>query len=155
MTRALPLAAAACVAVALLAPAPAEAQVRFGLRGGAYFNQPDPFVGVEATFPVARRLRFDPNVEAVFGDEANDVALSADLLYDLQRVADNPVWVGIGPAVIFHDPKPSRLDSETRMGLDLIAGASLGDTPWYTPYLQLKVVVSDRTRAVLAVGVRL
>ena len=141
-------------AAALLVPATASAQVRFGLRAGAYTNSPDPFVGVEATVPVARRIRFDPNVEAVFGDEANDVAVSADFLYDVQRLEDNPLWVGLGPTVIFHDPKPSELDSRTRLGANLIAGASLGNTGWYTPYLQLKVVLADRTRAVIAAGVR-
>ena len=149
-------AAVVCVmSTALLVPTSAPAQVRFGFRGGAYSNHPDPFVGVDAILPLAQRLRFDPNVEMVFGDSADDLAVSADFLYDVERLADTAAWIGLGPTVIFHDPKPSTLDNETRLGLDLIAGAALSKTAWYTPYVQVKLVLANRTRLAFVFGLRL
>lgn len=150
-TRKLLLVLALLAAVVALSPA-AEAQTRFGFRTGAYFNEPDPFVGAEVLFPLADGWFLNPNVEVVFGDEENAIVANGDVHWDLTRGRGSSFWVGAGLAVLLRDP--DRGDSETDAGLNLLAGVAATRFRDFIPYLQGKVLVSDDTRGVIAVGVR-
>jgi len=63
------------------------------------------------------------------------------------------VWLGGGPALIFHEPDNPRRDSNTDVGANLFAGIGLKRSG-VRPYVQGKVIFSDDTEAVLAVGLR-
>ena len=143
-----------CTALALaMLPSPAGAQTRFGVRAGVW-DGPDPFVGLEALISMRNGWYFNPNVELVFGDHQDVVALSADFHYDLSSRSPY-FWVGAGPVVLLRDSeRPFDDGSETDIGLDLLVGIGGRSTGGVVPYGQAKVVISDDSRAALAVGLR-
>jgi hypothetical protein len=138
--------------LALAAP-PLEAQaVRWGVRGGIYTDVSEPFVGVDALTRLgATSWYFNPNVEWVLVSRGRLVTINGDFHYDLPVAGPTFVWLGGGPAVVFTRP-PGR-DSETDLGLNLLAGIG-----WRAggliPYFQGKVLIADNNEAVLAVGLR-
>jgi hypothetical protein len=153
MLRSTWLGAAAVAALLLLAPAPASAQTDFGVRAGAYLEDADPFVGLEVlTRMGSSDWFFNPNVEFVFADQRDRITGNFDFHYDFRVTGDYYLWAGAGPAVLFTDGDGAR-DSETDAGLNLLGGIG-----WrlsnLTPYAQVKVVVSDDSELVAAVGVR-
>jgi hypothetical protein len=153
MLRSTWLGAAAVAALLLLAPAPASAQTDFGVRGGAYLEDADPFVGLEVlTRMGSSDWFFNPNVEFVFADERDRISGNFDFHYDFRVTSDYYLWAGGGAAILYTDSDGGR-DSETDAGLNLLGGIG-----WrlsgMTPYAQLKVVVSDDSEVVAAVGVR-
>jgi hypothetical protein len=153
------LAAAVLAALAAVsAPAPAAADVDFGVRGGVYTDAEEGFLGVELLMPVTGQWFFNPNVEFVFVDPGDLWTLNADFHYDFAREGNVTFWAGGGPAVIFRDRDDGRRrrrddDSETDVGANLLAGVGLV-RGGIRPYAQAKIVLSDDTEAVLAVGVR-
>jgi hypothetical protein len=145
----------AAVSAALLGfvAAPAGAQTDFGLRAGAYLENSDPFVGLELlTRMGSSDWFFNPNVEFVFADQRDRITGNFDFHYDFRVTGDYYLWAGAGPAILYTDGDGAR-DSETDAGLNLLAGIG-----WrlsnLTPYAQVKVVVSDDSELVAAVGVR-
>ncbi|KAB2969143.1 MAG: hypothetical protein F9K18_01810 [Thermoanaerobaculia bacterium] len=145
--------AAAAAALLGLAAAPAGAQTDFGVRAGAYLEDADPFVGLELlTRMGSSEWFFNPNVEFVFADERDRISGNFDFHYDFRVTGDYYLWAGGGPAVIFTDGD-GRRDSETDAGLNLLGGIG-----WrlsnLTPYAQAKVVISDDSEFVAAVGIR-
>jgi hypothetical protein len=145
--------AAAVAALFLLAPAPASAQTDFGVRGGAYLEDADPFVGLEVlTRMGSSDWFFNPNVEFVFADERDRITGNFDFHYDFRVTSDYYLWAGGGAAILYTDGDGGR-DDETDAGLNLLGGIG-----WrlsgMTPYAQLKVILSDDSEVVAAVGVR-
>ena len=96
---ALAVLAAAWVAALVLAP-PAFAQGGPGLRAGFSAN-PDQFYfgGHYVTSPIWDRLRFQPNVEAGFGDDSSLVAFNMEFGYWMRVNSDWHAYVGAGPAM--------------------------------------------------------
>jgi hypothetical protein len=99
MRRAGNLAAAFVVAVVASVPA-ASAQDGPGVRAGFSAN-PDQFFfgGHYVTKPVWDQLRFQPNIEAGFGDDRTVVAFNMELGYWMRVSADWHAYVGGGPAM--------------------------------------------------------
>jgi hypothetical protein len=155
----LTLAAAALAALAAVsAPAPAAADVDFGVRGGVYTDVEEGFLGVELLMPVTGQWFFNPNIEYVFVDPGSLWTLNGDFHYDFAREGNVTFWAGGGPAVIFRDRDDGRRGrrddgSETDVGANLLAGLGLV-RGGVRPYAQAKILLSDDTEAVLAVGVR-
>ncbi|HUP42487.1 MAG TPA: hypothetical protein VM599_04690 [Thermoanaerobaculia bacterium] len=153
----LTLAAAALAALAAFsAPAPAAADVDFGVRGGVYTDLEEAFLGVELLMPVTGQWFFNPNLEYVFVDPGSLWTLNGDFHYDFAQSGNLTFWAGGGLAVIFRDfddRRGRRDDSETDVGANLLAGLGLVRGA-VRPYGQVKVILSDDTEAVLAVGVR-
>lgn len=141
---------------ALAAPAAAQNAWDFGIRGGVYTDDSDPFVGVEVLTRLGgTRWFFNPNVEVVFPDNGDLITLNGDFHYDLPVEGSVYVWVGGGPAIIFRDPdRPRNDDSETDVGLNLLGGVGFLKGQPVRPYVQGKVLVADESEAVLAFGVR-
>ena len=155
----LSLAAAAIVALAaVLAPAPAEAQIDLDLRAGIYTDAEEAFIGAGILTDVTGNWYFNPNVEYVFVDPGSLLTLNGDFHYDFAREGTWSFWAGAGPAIIFRDFGDGRRgrrddDNETDFGANLLAGVGMVRGA-VRPYGQVKVVLSDDTEAVLAVGVR-
>jgi hypothetical protein len=101
----------------------ASAQDGPGLRAG-FSASPDQFFfgGHYVTRPVWNRLRFQPNVEAGFGDDRTVVAFNMEFGY---WMAVNPVWhayVGGGPAINLISGNGKDHDEDVGAGLTILAG---------------------------------
>lgn len=148
------------VAAFLLLPGLAQAEVDFGVRGGLYSDAEAGFIGGELLMDVTRAWYFNPNLEYVFVDDGDLSTLNLDFHYDFPTRARYYLWAGGGPAVIFRSidaPDFCRNcddDSETDLGINLLAGIGFGKGQALRPYLQGKVILSDETEAALAVGIR-
>lgn len=157
----------ACVARALtvagflffLVPGLASAQIDFGVRGGLYSDADAGFLGVELLTPITRDLFFNPNYEYVFVDNGDLSTLNLDVHYDLWRGRPYYAWLGGGAAVIFSKNdvlgcRSCSSDSNTDIGLNILAGIGFGKGQAIRPYVQGKVTVSDNTEASIALGLR-
>jgi hypothetical protein len=138
---------------------PALAQWDFGIRGGLYTEDSDPFVGIEGlTRMGASRWYFNPNFEAVFVDNGDLFTVNGDFHYDFEPSGSVDFWAGGGPALIFRDFDRGRFgrgnDTETDLGLDLLAGLGFNPRASVRPYFQAKLILSDDTEGVVAFGVR-
>lgn len=155
------VAGALAVACLFLVPAGARAEVDFGVRGGLYSDAEAGFIGGELLWDVTRQWYFNPNLEYVFVDDGDLWTLNLDFHYDFDTRTPFYVWAGGGPAAIFSSVDPPRncrrncdSDDETDLGLNLLGGVGFGKGQALRPYIQGKVVLSDDTEAVLAVGIR-
>lgn len=150
------LAAAILAGAAVLCPPRAAAEIDFGLRAGYYTDVEEFFLGAEILTPIgdSRRWFFNPNVEFVFVDPGDLATVNLDVHYDFQTDDDDVyLWAGGGPAVVFRDRGGRRDDDETDPALNLLAGIGW-QLEAIVPYVQGKIVLSDDSEAVLAVGVR-
>jgi hypothetical protein len=150
------VAGALAVAGLFLIPSTAKADLDFGVRAGFYDDADAGFLGGELLWGVTRQWYFNPNLEYVFVDNGDLMTLNADVHYDFPTRSPFYVWAGGGPAVIFRDSDCRRCndDSETDLGLNLLGGIGFGKGQALRPYIQGKVILSDDTEAVLAVGLR-
>ena len=126
-------------------PVQAQKDIDWGVRGGVWFDGPDPLVGVEALWALTDRIYLNPNVEVIFTDTEEIVAINADAHYDLATGGNDFIWLGAGFAAL--------LGNNDDLGANLLAGYGL-DRKRYTPYAQLKVFIGDETESSLAVGIR-
>jgi hypothetical protein len=146
--------AGACVLVVSTMVSPALARPDFGVRGGAYSEEEEAFLGAEALFSMdnAKRWFGNPNFEHTFLDEGDLNTASFDVHYDFAGNRSYTWWAGGGPTLIFRDGEGPD-DNDTDAGVNLLMG--LGDKSGEVrPYGQMKVIVSDDTEAVLAAGIR-
>lgn len=147
-------AAAALVALAALSiPTPAAAQVDFDLRAGLYTDTEEAFIGAGILTGVTGRWFFNPNLEYVFVDPGSLWTLNGDFHYDFAQRGNWTVWAGFGPALIFRDSGRPRDSSETDFGANLLAGIGMVRGA-VRPYGQFKIILSDDTEAVVAIGLR-
>jgi len=154
LVRVLSLAGAAAL-VMTLSFVPAHAKADFGVRGGAYSDDSDPFLGAEVLFGVGTSTNWygNPNVEHAFADSGDTTAVSFDFHYDFHHNQQYTVWAGAGPTMLFRDHNGPGNDDSTDPGVNLVlgVGALRGEA---RPYGQMKVIVADDSAAVLGVGVR-
>jgi hypothetical protein len=134
--------------VAVAAVPPASAQEGPGLRAG-FSASPDQFYfgGHYATRPIWDRLRFQPNVEAGFGDDRTVVAFNMEFGY---WMSINPEWqayVGGGPAMNIHSRDGKGGDD---VGPGLTVGAGLRRRGGL--FFEMKVGAFDSPDFKLAVG---
>jgi hypothetical protein len=127
----------------------------FGVRGGVYPDENQPFLGAEAVFDVTSTGRWfgNPNVEHAFVDRGDLTAVSFDFHYDFPSGAPYTVWAGAGPTLIHRDSDRPGDRNTTDAGMNVLLGlgAKKGNA---RPYGQLKAVVADNPEVVLGVGVR-
>jgi hypothetical protein len=147
------LAFACLAALAAATPAVAQApartgEMRFGIRAGVYS---DAFVGADLLIPFGRPWYFNPNVEIVLGGREDIVALSADVMHELEVRRPMHAWVGAGPAILFRDH--DRRGSDTTFGLNIFGGIGW-DTGGLTPYAQLKIIAASDSELVFGLGLR-
>lgn len=147
------LALLATLGTPLILPTLAHAQTDFGVRGGVYTDESEGFVGLE----LVSRLRgsqwfFNPNLETVFVHRGDLFSANADFHYELPTSGQFDIWLGGGPAVIYRRTRGE--NRSTDAGLNLLAGIGFSPHNPVRPYLQGKVVVSDKSEAVLGFGLR-
>jgi hypothetical protein len=140
------------VAVVFVA-AQADADIKPGVRVGAYFDPTDAFIGGEILVDITPSWYFNPNVEYVFVDNATFVTFNFDVHYDLP-VDEVYLWIGGGIGILYFDPDPVRFDDETDFGLNVFAGVGFRTNSRIVPYIQPKVFISDDSEVSLAFGIR-
>ena len=145
-----------CLITGLLTISPCRAgTIDFGLRGGVYPDEDQPFLGAEALFGMAQTQRWfgNPNVEHAFVDRGDLTAVSFDFHYDFPGGAPYTVWAGAGPTLIHRDMNRPGDRNTTDAGMNVLLGlgARKGDV---RPYGQLKAVLAGDSEVVLGVGVR-
>jgi hypothetical protein len=115
-----------CAALLLLGSlhAPAVGAQDLGLRFGVSID-PDQvyFGGHVETDPLFEELRFRPNVEIGFGNDATVVALNGEFVWPFDLQNGDSVYVGMGPAIniISFDAGPVS-DTEVRAGFNFLMG---------------------------------
>lgn len=124
-----------------------------GVRGGAYFEVDEPFIGVELLFPLGGRLWFNPNFEWVFVDRRDVASLNADLHYDLDTSGAYMFWLGAGLGLRYNKLERPGADGDWDPGLNLLAGVGFG-SGGFVPYIQAKYYIGDFNEFVLAGGFR-
>lgn len=148
------MAPAMILALLPLASRPAAA-ADVGVRGGAYTDEEQPFLGAEVLFGMSETPRWygNPNVEHVFRDAGDLTAFSFDMHYDFPSGQPYTFWAGGGPTIIHRDQNGPGTEDTTDPGLNVLLGmgATKGEV---RPYGQLKVVVADDSEASIGVGVR-
>lgn len=149
------LLACACVVAGSLSISPSLARPDFGVRGGAYTDAEEPFLGAEALFGLGSTKHWfgNPNIEHAFIENGDLTAFSLDFHYDFPTGRPYTIWAGAGPTVIFNDRNVPGNDDQTDAGMNVLfgVGSTKGDV---RPYGQMKVVVADDTQAVLGAGIR-
>jgi hypothetical protein len=126
----------------------AGAQTRFGVRGGVYLDQDDPFAGAHFLHAIDRHWMFNPNFEYVFVDRGSMFTINADVHYDLPSRSSAIFWLGGGLGINHFS---FREFNNTDAGLNLLMGVSFGRRPTI-PFIQVKVMVMDETQLVLGGG---
>jgi len=127
----------------------AAAQTRFGVRGGFYLDQDEPFAGAHVVHKIQRGWMFNPNFEYVFVERGSLFTINADLHYDLPSRSTTIFWLG-GGLGISHFSEQDFNNTDT--GLNLLMGASFGRRG-AIPFVQVKVRVEDNSQLVLGGGV--
>ncbi len=138
--------------LALATPSAALADVDGDIRGGVYTDASETFLGGGLLMPVGGHWMFNPNVEWVFVDKGDLATFNADFHYDFASEGQTDFWVGGGPAAIFRENRFG--NDETDLGLNLLGGIGFLRNSAVRPYLQAKVIISDETEGVVAVGIR-
>lgn len=142
-----PVLALASIVLAAAA-SPALAQEGPGVRAGVGADPDQFFIGGHyVSKPVWERLRFQPNVEAGFGDDVTVVAFNAEFGYWMRLNADWHAYFGGGPAMnlISRDSK-DRTDVEP--GVNVFVGIRYRSGLFF----EMKVGAIDSPDFKLAIG---
>src|SRR5574341_581456 len=122
----------------------AEAQTRFGVRGGIYLDQDEPFAGAHFIHTIQPHWIFTPNFEYVFVEPGSMFTINADLHYDLPSRTNTIFWLGAGLGISRFALEES---ANTDTGLNLLMGVSFGRRP-AIPFLQVKLMLMDESQLV-------
>jgi len=121
-----------------------------GVRGGFYFPGDDFYLGADVKFGLAI-LYADPNIEYIFVDNGSFWTFNADGFFTIVGVPTLSVWAGGGVGLLYY--KPDNFDSQTDVGVNLIAGIEFDLV--VNPYLMVKYIIKpDEDISVVGVGVR-
>jgi hypothetical protein len=124
----------------------------FGTRIGVYTDGSDLFLGGDYLTPINGEIDFNPNVEIIFIDGGSFLTFNFDALYNLPRNQNTTIWAGGGLGILYFDP--DRGDSNTDLGVNLLAGLGFITSGNLLPYLQAKIILSDNSNFVLGFGLR-
>lgn len=135
-------------AVLASAASPAFAQRGAGVRAGISADPDQFFVGGHyVTGPVWNRVRFQPNVEAGFGDDRTLVAFNMEFGYWMPLDNQWQAYVGGGPALTVRSGNGSGGD-DAGPGLNVLAGLQ-----WRRGlFFEMKVGAFDSPEFKLTVG---
>jgi hypothetical protein len=116
--------ALAAASFAIVPALPAAAQDGPGIRGGFSANPDQFFIGGHyVSRPMWDQMRFQPNVEAGFGDDRTVVAFNVEFAYWMKLDADWHAYVGGGPAMnLFSGNGKGDDNDDLGPGLTVLAG---------------------------------
>jgi len=136
------------VGLAVAIASPAFAQDGPGMRAGLSADPDQFFVGMHyVTQPVTGMLRFQPNVEAGFGNDLTAVAFNAEAAVWMKVSRDWHLYVGGGPSMNVY--KYSLRDkTDVQAGLNAVAGLRRRGGLFF----ELKVGAFDSPSVKLLVG---
>ncbi len=143
------------IALVLLAVAAlgAAGDPSFGVHAGVWTDDGEPLVGAEVVLPLdSPRWAIVPSVEYVPGDGVDRWIVNADGTYELDLDTKADIWVGAGLAVLFTDHE--RHDSDTNLGVNLLAGAGIDTSSGVFPYAQVKAVITEDSALAVVLGLR-
>jgi len=155
LLKSLSIASALLIAPLFMISPVQAGDVDFGVRGGVYPDEEQPFLGGEVLFGMDQTQHWygNPNVEHVFMDNGGLTTYSFDFHYDFPKGESYTLWAGGGPTIIHRDfDVPADVDN-TDPGVNLLFGVG-GTEGKVRPYGQFKVIVADDPQAVAAVGIR-
>lgn len=140
----------AALAALAFVPAAASAQTRFEVGGGYDFEAEAPFVGAGARIPLTSLpITLAPHGDFYFIDNGTYIQGNLDGLYSFPGVRFSPyVGAGLGLGYI----KPDNFDSDTEVGLNLLAGATFSGAR-LNPYVQVRANVGGPETLGLSAGV--
>ena len=124
-----------------------------GLRIGSYTDADELFVGGEFNTRIAHRTYLNPNLEYVLVDNGTYMTINLDIHYDLLESRATYVWAGGGLALQYFDWEGDN-NSNTEMGINLLAGVGLKTSGRVMPYIQGKIILGDADDFVLGLGIR-
>jgi hypothetical protein len=134
--------------LAVVAEPSAFAQGGPGIRAGVGADPDQFFVGGHyVSQPIWDRLRFQPNVEAGFGDHATVVAFNAEFGYWVRLSAEWAAYFGGGPAMNLFS-RDGKDGTEVEPGVNVLAGIRHRSGLFF----EMKVGAIDSPDFKLAVG---
>lgn len=128
----------------------------WGPRIGATFDPDQIHFGAHMDFGnLARRIRFQPNVELGLGDDLTVGALNFELNYRFRE--DWAVWTpylggGLGLFLISHSGEGLEDDTETELGVSIMGGIEKGISDGDRFFLEAKIGLVDAPDLKLTIG---
>jgi hypothetical protein len=146
--RAAPAVAVIALMLVAAGAAPASAQDGPGMRAGLSVNPDQFFVGGHyVSQPVTGMLRFQPNVEAGFGQNVTAIAFNGEFALWKKVDPDWHVYFGGGPSMNVYR-YTLRDTTETGLGFNVVAGLRRRGGVFF----ELKYGVGDSPGFKMAVG---
>lgn len=143
-----------CISFFLIATF-SEAEIRPGVRLGAYFDADSAFIGGEVLGNITDSWYFNPNIEYVFVDNGDLITFNFDAHYDFATDRSWYFWLGGGLAIIYFNPDSQFRRSDTDLGVNIFMGIGFPiKNGRFVPYVQPKVILSDNSEFSLAFGFR-
>jgi hypothetical protein len=98
----------------------------FGLRAGFGLDPDQGVVGVQMTFPkLVKPLVFAPSFDIGFGDNVTTYSLNADFRFLNIKLSGSATGIYLAAGPTFTNWKPEHGDSDTEVGISLVAGFGL------------------------------
>ena len=132
---------------------PVQAEVKPGIRLGTLSDPQSFMIGGEVLTNLNREWYLNPNVEYISQPNADFWAINFDVHYDIPTRHPFYFWVGGGPAILHRNPDGSGR-STTDPAANLFFGVGFRTQGRVVPYIQPKVVISEKSHFGIAVGAR-
>lgn len=99
-------------------------RVHLGPHAGYNFKIEEPLIGVQASFPLVRKLEFYPSFDwYLSGDEVTVFGLNGDLKWRVAGDRPSFQWLYLGAGLNLTMVKPEGGDTDTDAGGNLFVGA--------------------------------
>jgi len=128
---------------------------RFGLRAGytdwknlSQFHFGAHYLAGE----IMPNVEFTPNIEIGVGDNTTVVAVQADVAYQFTEFVQRPWGMYGGGCLAFNYKKESDFDSETDLGLSLLAGGKYNFASGRQGMVEIRVGIMDSPSFKVTVG---
>lgn len=125
--------------------------LRFGVQGGYFLDQKNPYLGVHFKHGLFSNLLLNaPNVEYAVRDNGSFYTVNADLQYVLPSRSSVNFWFGAGLGLARLAFEGS--GNDTNVGVNLVSGVNLKGAG-VVPFLRLKAMLFGTSEVALGGGV--
>lgn len=125
--------------------------LRFGVQGGFFLDQKNPYLGVHFKHGFFSNFILNaPNVEYALRDNGTFFTVNGDLQYVLPSRSNVNFWFGAGLGVARLSFENS--GSDTNFGINLLSGVNLKGAG-VVPFLRLKVMMFENSEIAFGGGV--